>query len=115
MKWIFKWLLRLFLLAVVLIVVALLSLNSMLRVWMEHRIRAQTGMDAEIGKISVGIIEPTMTIQNFKLYNPPDFGGAPFLDIREVHAEYDRAALVRHEIHLTLLRFNLGELAIVKN
>ena len=115
MKWLFKWLFRLFLLAVVLIVILLLSLNSILRVWVEHRIRAQTGMDAEIGRFSLGLTEPTVTIQNFKLYNPPSFGGTLFLDIPEIHAEYDRAALARHEIHLTLLRFNLGELNIVKN
>jgi hypothetical protein len=115
MKWFFKWLFRLFLLAVVLIVILLLSLNSILRVWAEHRIRAQTGMDAEIGRFSIGFTEPTVTIQNLKLYNPPSFGGTPFLDIPEIHVEYDRAALARHEIHLTLLRFNLGELDIVKN
>jgi len=115
MKWLFKWLFRLFLLAVVLIVILLLSFNSILRVWIEHRIRTQTGMDAEIGRFSLGLAEPTVTIQNFKLYNPPDFGGTPFLDIPEIHVEYDRAALARHEIHLTLLRFSLGELDIVKN
>jgi hypothetical protein len=97
------------------IVILLLSLNSILRVYVEHRIRAQTGMDAEIGKFSVGLAEPTVTIQNLKLYNPPDFGGTPFLDIREIHVEYDRAALARHELHLTFVRFNLGELDIVKN
>jgi hypothetical protein len=115
MKWLFKWLFRLFLLAVVLIVILLLSLNSILRVYVEHRLRAQTGMDAEIGKITIGLVEPTVTIQNFKLFNPPDFGGTPFLDIREIHVEYDRAALAKHELHLTLVRFNLGELDIVKN
>src|ERR1017187_7109442 len=115
MKWLFKWLFRLFLLAVVLIVILLLSLNSILRVWAEHRIRAQTGMAAEIGRFSLSLTEPTGTIQNFKLYNPPSFGGTLFLDIPEIHVEYDRAALARHEIHLTLLRFNLGELDIVKN
>ena len=72
-------------------------------------------MDAEIGSVSLGLAEPTMTIQNLKLYNPPDFGGTPFLDIPEIHVEYDRAALARHELHVTLLRFNLGELDIVKN
>jgi hypothetical protein len=114
-KWLFKWLFRLFLLAVVLIVILLLSFNSLVRVYVEHRIRAQTGMDAEIGKFSVGLTEPTVTIQNFKLYNPPAFGGTPFLDIREIHVEYDRAALTKRQLHLTLLRFNLGELDIVKN
>ncbi|MGD0349420.1 MAG: hypothetical protein ABSB84_03795 [Verrucomicrobiota bacterium] len=114
-KWLFKWLFRLFLLAVVLVVILLLSLNSILRVAAEHQIRAQTGMDAEIGKFAVGLVEPTVEIQNLRLYNPPDFGGTPFLNIPEIHVEYDRAALARREIHVTLMRFNLGELDIVKN
>lgn len=115
MKWLFKWLFRLFLLAVVSIVILLLSLNSILRVWVEHRIRAQTGMDAEIGRFSLGLTEPTVTIQNLKLYNPPSFGGTLFLDIPEIHVEYDPLALSKRQFHITLLRFNLGELNIVKN
>jgi hypothetical protein len=118
-KWIFKWLLRLFLaamaLAVLAVIVLLLSYNSILRVAMERHIRAQTGMDAEIGGFKLALLSPTVEIQNFKLYNTADFGGTPFLDIPEIHVEYDRAALARREIHLTLLRFNLGELDIVKN
>jgi hypothetical protein len=118
-KWIFKSVFRLLItlvsLAVVVIIVLLLSYNSVLRVLVEHQIRAQTGMDAEIGQFSLGIIEPTLEIKDFKIYNPPSFGGALFLDIPEIHVEYDRAALAKKEIHITLLRFNLGELDIVKN
>ena len=114
-KFIFKWLLRLFILAVVLIVIFFLSLNSILRVVIEHNIRAQTGMDAEIGHFKLGLAEPTIEIQNLKIYNPPSFGGTPFLDIPEIHIEYDRTALAKREIHVTLMRFNLGELDIVKN
>ena len=98
-----------------LIVIFFLSLDSILRVVIENRIRAQTGMDAEIGKFTLGLAEPTITIKDFKLFNPPSFGGTPFLNIPEIHVEYDRAALARHEIRVTLLRFNLGELDIVKN
>jgi hypothetical protein len=114
-KWFFKWLFRLFLLAVVLGVVFFLSLDTILRLVMEHNIRAQTGMEAEIGKFTLGLTEPTITIKDFKLFNPPSFGGTLFLDIPEIHAEYDRAALGKKELHITLLRFNLGELDIVKN
>jgi hypothetical protein len=114
-KWILKWLFRLFILAVVLVVIAVLSVNPLLKAMIENRIRTRTGMDAEIGRFSLGLIEPTVTIQNFKLYNPPNFGGTPFLDIREIHAEYDRHALRKHDLHITLLRFNLIELDIVKN
>jgi hypothetical protein len=72
-------------------------------------------MDAEIGSFHFALTSPTIRIQNFKLYNPPEFGGTPFLDIPEVYVEYDRAALARKEIHITLMRFNLGELDIVKS
>jgi hypothetical protein len=119
MKFFFKWLFRLFITAVVLvvitIVVLLLSYNSILRIAIEHSIRSQTGMDAEIGSFNFALTSPTIKIQNFKLYNSRDFGGTPFLDIPEIYVEYDRAALARKEIHVTLMRFNLGELDIVKN
>ena len=114
-KFIFKWIFRLVLLAVVLVVIFFLSLDTILRVVMENRIRAQTGMDAKIGKFHLGLTEPVVTIKNLKLYNSPEFGGTPFLDIPEIHIEYDRLALAKHEIHLTLMRFTLGELDIVKN
>jgi uncharacterized protein involved in outer membrane biogenesis len=114
-RWFFKWTLRLCLLAVALVVIFLLSLNSILRVVIEHNIRAQTGMEAEIGRFKLGWTEPTLEIQDLKIYNPPGYGGTPFLNIAEIHAEYDRAALARREIHLTLLRFNLAELDIVKS
>ena len=115
MKWIFKWLLRLFILAVVLIVIFFLSLDTIIRLVMQNRIRAQTGMEAEIGKFSLGLAEPTITIKDFKLFNPPSFGGTLFIDIPEIHVEYDRAALAKRQLHVTLMRFNLGELDIVKN
>jgi len=83
MKWIFKWLLRLFLLAVVLVVILLLSLNSILRVVVEHQIRSQTGMDAQIGKFSVGLLEPEMTIHDLKLFNTAEFGGRFFSAYRK--------------------------------
>jgi hypothetical protein len=119
MKWIFRWLFRLLFAAVALMIVAivilLLSYNSILRGFVEHQIRNTTGMDTKIGKLSIDLLTPTVTVENFKLYNTPDFGGTPFLSIPEIHVEYDRVALARREIHVTLMRFNLGEFDIVKN
>jgi hypothetical protein len=114
-KFVFKWVFRVVLLVVVLVVVAILSIDPILRVVMEHRIRAETGMNAEIGRFKLGLTEGTITITDFKLFNPPSFGGTLFLDIPEIHVEYDRAALARSDLHITLLRLNLGELNIVKN
>lgn len=115
MKWIFKWLLRLFLLVVVVVVIFLLSLDSILRMVAEHNIRAQTGLDAEIGRFHLGLLDPVVEIENLKLYNPPDYDGTPMLDIPEIHVEYDRNALANGKLHVTFMRFNLGELDIVRN
>jgi len=115
MKFIFKCLAGLLVLAVVLAVIFFLSLDSILRVVIQHNLRAQTGMEAEIGKFHLGLLEPVVDIKNLQLFNSADFGGTPFLNIPEIHVEYDRAALAKNQIHITLLRFNLGELDIVKN
>ena len=114
-RWFFKWLFRLAILAVVLVVLFLLSLNTLLRVYVEHSIRAQTGMDAEIDRFKLGWAEPTIEIKDLKIYNSPAFGGTPFLDIPEIHIEYDPKALARGSLHLTLLRINVAELDIVKS
>jgi uncharacterized protein involved in outer membrane biogenesis len=114
-KWVFKWLIRLVILAVVLVVILFLSRNAILRVYVEHEIYVRTGMDAEIGRFSLGLAEPEITIQNLRLYNPPNFAGTPFLKIPELHVEYDPVALAEHKLHITLLRLDLGQLDIVKN
>jgi len=115
MKTILKWFFGAVLLVIVLAVVLLLSLDTILRTVAVNRIRAQTGMDVEMGKFHLGLLEPVVTITDLKIHNPPTFGGTPFLNIPEIHVEYDRDALAKNKIHLTLMRFNLGELVIVRN
>src|SRR5215831_3256708 len=115
MKKIFKWLCVVLLGFALLAVIFLLSLDTILRAVVENRIRTQTGMEAEIGKFHIGLLEPVVTIKDIKIHNPPEFGGTPFLDIPEIHIEYDRDALLNNQLHLKLVRFNLSELDIVKN
>ena len=62
-----------------------------------------------------GLMQPVVEIKDLQLFNSAAFGGTPFLNIPEIHVEYDRRALAKNELHLTLLRCNLGELDIVKS
>jgi len=114
-KTICKWSLGLFLLLLVLAVVLVLSRDRILRAVMVHNLHKQTGLKAGIGRFHLGLTEPVMEIKNLQLYNSRPFGGAPFLNIPEIHVEYDPAALKKGEVHLTLLRFNLRELDIVRS
>jgi uncharacterized protein involved in outer membrane biogenesis len=115
MKWLFKWIFRLTILLVALVVALVLSKDAILKALVERQIRAQTGMDVKIGSFSVGILSPVVDIAKFKLYNPPEFGGTPFLDVPELHVEYDPVALAGGKIHIKLLRLTLAELNVVKN
>jgi uncharacterized protein involved in outer membrane biogenesis len=110
-----KWLFFLIFVAVALVVGLLLSKDAIAKAAAEQQIRAQTGMDVKIGRFSIGLLSPVVTIENFKLYNTPEFGGTPFLDVPELHLEYDRAAFARRQLRITLLRLNVAELTLVRN
>ncbi len=117
MKWLFKWFLRVAIFAVVLVAVLYVTKDPVLRVVAEKRIRSQTGMEAQIGKFSTGRngTSTTVTLENLKLYNPAEFGGGPFLDVPELHLEFDTVAFAQRKLHLTVARLNLAELDLVKN
>jgi len=115
MKFLFKWLLRLFLLLAVLVVAALLSWDWIVKTVAEHRIQAVTGLETRIGKLEVGVTHPMIHIENFRLYNTSEFGGSPLVDLPEVHLEYDPAALRAGAVRIKLLRVNLAEVNLVRS
>jgi uncharacterized protein involved in outer membrane biogenesis len=114
-KRLIKWLFILVLVVVAVLVGLLLSKDAILKAAVEQQIRAQTGMDAKIGRLSLGLLSPVVTIENLTLHNTAEFGGTPFLDVRELHLEYDRDALAKRKLKITLLRLNLEELTVVRN
>lgn len=110
-----KWLFILIVVGVALVVGLLFSKDAIAKAAVEQQLRAQTGMDVKIGKFSLSVLSPIATIENLTLYNPADFGGIPFLNIRELHIQFDREALAHRELRLKLLKLNIAELAVVKN
>jgi hypothetical protein len=115
MRCLFRWFLRLVVVLFGLAVLLYLAKDSILRRVAEHRLRARTGLDVQIGRLSSGILSPVVTISDFKVFNSAAYGGTPFLNIPELHLELDAEALSRHQIHVKLMRFNLAELDVVRN
>ena len=115
MKFVLKWGLRLVALFILLIIVFFLSFDAIVKSMVTRQIRSQTGMDVKIGKLSVGLLSPVISIQNFKLYNRAEFGGTPFMDIRELHIEYDRTSMAHRNLRCRLIRLDIAELSVVKN
>jgi len=114
-SWFFRILWWLTFVVVFIVIVVLANRDWIAKELAERQIRAATGMEPEIGDFSFSVLDPKLTFGNLKLYNPAEFGGTLFLDVPELHIEYDRAALWRHELHITLMRVNLHEVDVVKN
>jgi uncharacterized protein involved in outer membrane biogenesis len=115
MKMLFRWAFRLLILLVVLLVAAVLLLNTIAREILEYQISNRTGLEAKIGSVDIGLLNPRATVAGLVIYNSPDFGGAPLLDLPEFHVEYDRGALWSGKLHLRLLRLNLAQLNVVED
>jgi uncharacterized protein involved in outer membrane biogenesis len=112
-RWIFRIAFGLVILAVLGAVVIILLLDTITREIMVSRLRSETGMEAKISALHVGLLSPTISVEGFKLYNTAEFGGAVCMDMPELHIEYDPSALRARQLHLTLLRLDLADLAMV--
>lgn len=115
MRKLLKWVFRIVLLLVLLVIALLIFRNPVAKFATEWQIRDETGMDVKIGKLEIGIASSVIRIENFKLTNRREFGGSIFLDIPELYVEYDRNALASGKFHATLVRFAMAEVNIVKN
>jgi uncharacterized protein involved in outer membrane biogenesis len=115
MKFIVRWLFRLLILAITLAIALVLLKDVLLEEYLEAQFRRATGIEVQLGRVESALFSPVLTLESVRLYNPPEFGGAPFLDASEIHLEYDRAALLRGTLALRLLRVNLAELVVVED
>lgn len=115
MKTLFRWAFRLLILLLVLFVAGILLLDPIAREVIEYKFSKQTGLEADIRSVDVGILNPRVTLEGIKIYNRPEFGGTPMLEVPELHVEYDREALRSGKIHFLLARVNIARLNIVEN
>jgi hypothetical protein len=86
-----------------------LFLDEIFRRVAEYQIRSQTGMDAHVGKVKIGLATPTITIQDLVLKNNARFGGGAFLVIKEIRLEYDLNSVKKGKLRLPLLEVNVAE------
>jgi|SRR5438128_1501576 len=115
MKKLFKWLFRLFLLFILLVAGLTLFRDPIAKSLVEREVRKRTGLEVKIGKVSIGLKNPTLAIEDFKLINSREFGSSTFVDVPALICQYDLGALRSKTVHLRLVNLNLGELHVVQN
>lgn len=114
-KRLFRWVIRAAAVCAILCIVLFFLKDALLKLYFEQRISKETGMKAKIGRLHWGVRSYTIAIENLTLYNAPEFGGEPFLDLPEVSLEFVRSDLVSGRLHLKDLRVRLAQVRLVKN
>ena len=114
MKKVLRWIIVLCALLLLLIAGALFFKDSILKKVTESRIRSETGLKAEIGKLNVALTSGKVTLTDFKLLNGPEFGGGVLLNIPEVHLALDAQQTADGKLHFTEVRFHLAEVNVVR-
>jgi len=113
-RFLVRWIFRLLILGVVLAVALILLKDVLAKALAEYEIRTQSGMDVKIGRLELGVLSPTLTLEDLTLFNRPEFGGSPFLSVPDLHVEYDLRALARRQLHLFFARVSLAEVQVVE-
>ncbi|MFN0068047.1 MAG: hypothetical protein ACKVYV_10470 [Limisphaerales bacterium] len=111
----FRWLFRLLILLIVLLVAGLLLKDTIAREVILWRLRGESGLETRLDRAQLGLLSGTLTLENLRFYNRPEFGGGPLLVLRELHAEADPAASAGGRVGLALLRVRLDEVNLVRN
>lgn len=114
MRFVVRWVFRLAVLLLVLAVALLALKDLLLKELLQAHIQRETGLETRVGRFEVGLLSPTLTVTDLRLYNPPEFGGSVLLDVADFHLEYDRAALARRALHLRLVRVDIPEATVVE-
>ncbi len=105
-------------LAVLLLIVvgALVACKDPLARWMaERRIRRQTGLEATIGKLELGLGSGTLRVKDLKVLNSAAFGGSVLVDVPELYVELDARQAAAGKLHFRQVRLHLRELNVVRN
>lgn len=115
MRFLIRWVFRMFILFLALLVALVLLKDTLAKAVAENRIRARTGLETRITRLEVGLLRPTLTFESLRLYNRADFGGLPLAHVPELHLEWNLKDLLLQKLHFKLVRMHLEELNIVEN
>ncbi len=99
----------------VVIFVAALAKDIIIKVSIEKGVELVTGLKLDIGGLNVGVLRPIVDIKNLKLLNPANFPDKTMIDMSGIYVNYDLPAIISGKIHLREVRLALKEFVVVKN
>jgi uncharacterized protein involved in outer membrane biogenesis len=100
---------------VCLIVIVVLTKNTVARIGVEKGIETVTGLRMSIRSFNIGILKTLVGIEDMKLYNPKGYEDPVMLDMEEVYVDYNLVSILKGTVHLSEMRIALNEFFVIKN
>ncbi len=110
-----KWLIRILILAIAIIVAFALLVDTIATEIAESYLSKKLGAEVSIEKVDVGLTLPRVKVYNFVLYNPTRFGGSRFIEIPEATIEYDFNQALKLNAFFKLVRIECSTINIVSD
>jgi uncharacterized protein involved in outer membrane biogenesis len=108
-----KVLKNLLILVIVLVVVLLVGRNVLIQTATRKVIQSATGFDLEIGRVHVGLLNPSFEVSDLKLINPEDFPERDALEIKTLRVRYDFASLFTDTVHIPEVTVDIPRMIVV--
>jgi hypothetical protein len=89
--------------------------DALLRRAVEYQIERETGTRARVGSLHLDLSEASIRVTDFKLENPPGFGGGLLLHMPELFVRIDREGSAGGGLRFHQAWVNVAELNIVKS
>lgn len=115
MKTLKKFLTRVVLVFVVLLVILFLARNFIARKAVEVGVTKLTGFPLQIGSVNVSLFSGKLEVQNLKLINPPEFHGGIFVDMPDFKVDYRTLSMLSGAPHVNEVVVNVEQVVLVKN
>jgi hypothetical protein len=99
-------------LLLVILVAACFLIDSVARNVLQKNLSSISGREIEIGRVSLGFIQPRIRAWDIKIHNPPGYPLPLMTSLPYLEAVYDRATLKSNHLHLSLIRIDMDRIDI---
>lgn len=115
MKRMKKFLPKLLIGLVILLVALYVVRNYVARKSVEVGVEKVTGFPMEIGSVNVGLFTSKVDVRNIKLMNPAGFEEKLFVDMPQLYVDYRFGSMLTGKPHVNEMLVDIKQLVIVKN
>ncbi len=106
---------RLLVLIFILLIVSVFARNMLVKFAAQHIVKKSTGLPLHIKGLKIGLKEPIIDIDDMVLNNPANFRDKVMAEVPDIYIDYDKAELIKGNLHFNHVRFHLSEFVVIKS